>query len=424
MSKVIFFIRPMYGHVYPTIELVKELANRGEKIIYYTIETFQRVLESAGAHCRFYPDSGARLKIGPGIEPRENDTAATLEGQLEKIFFKLSDHLEDVINQEKELAEEIAAEKPDYIVYDYINAFWGKMLAQKLDLPAIASSSSFATCGKLVDVDPIGCIKYVLYMSPQDPFFQNDPSAVKGLIELISYKIERTYNIRNFNLLDFGNSELLNIVYTSRYFQPHGEIFADTFSFAGCSIGTGREDISFPYHIFEKKPLVFISLGTNFNRRADFYKECFEAFNHSDKQVVLSVGSKIDLAELGEIPGNFIIRRFVPQLEILKRAGLFITHGGLNSVSEGIYYEVPLIVFPQQGDQFSVAHQVNRLGAGICFEKPAVTGGELRSAAEEVCSNEKYRRNVKKIKDSFERAEGMKKVVDKIVALKEKTGIR
>ncbi|UCH94320.1 MAG: glycosyl transferase family 1 [Candidatus Aminicenantes bacterium] len=424
MSRVIFFIRPMYGHVYPTIELVKELARRGEKVIYYTIEEFQKIIESAGAACRFYADSGARLNIGAKIEVPGNETVNTLKGQVEKIFLKLSAHMEDVGNQEKELYAEIKAEKPDYIVYDYINAFWGKMLAQKLDVPAIASSSSFATCEELVDVDPVGCIKYVLYMSPHDPFFKNNPSMVKDLIDFISYRIESAYNIKNFNMLNFGNSQLLNIVYTSRYFQPYGEIFDHTFTFAGCSIGARPGDIDFPYEKLDKKPMIFISLGTNFNRRVDFYKECFEAFKTTDKQVVLSVGNRIDLAELGDIPGNFIIKRFVPQLEILKRAALFITHGGLNSVSEGIYYNVPLIVFPQQGDQFSVGHQVNRLGAGICFEKPGVTAGELRKAAEEIFSNEKFRENCRKIKESFEHAGGMKKVVDEIFKLKEKIGIQ
>lgn len=424
MSRVIFFIRPMYGHVYPTVELVKELVNRGEKIIYYTIEPFQKILENAGAACRFYADSGTRLKIGPELDLPENETANTIETQLEKVILKLSDHMEDVKIQEKELMEEIAAEKPDYIVYDYINAFWGKMLAQKLDIPAIDSCCSFATCEKLVDVDPIGCIKYILYMSPHDPFFEHDPSCVKELIDFISYRIETDYNIKNFNMLNFGNSKLLNISYTSRYFQPYGEIFDETFKFAGCSIGSRDENIDFPFDRLDKKPVIFISLGTNFNRRVDFYKQCFQAFKSDNRQVVLSTGSKIDLQELGDIPGNFTVRHFVPQLEILKRACLFITHGGLNSVSEGIYYNVPLIVFPQQGDQFSVAHQVNRLGAGICFEKQEVTAKELRESAEEIFAYEKFRQNCRVIKESFEQAGGMKMIVDEIFKLKEKINIQ
>ena len=53
-------------------------------------------------------------------------------------------------------------------------------------------------------------------------------------------------------------------------------------------------------------------------------------------RVVMSVGSRIDIASLGTIPGNFIVKAFVPQLQLLQRAALFITHGGMNSVNEGL----------------------------------------------------------------------------------------
>ena len=69
----------------------------------------------------------------------------------------------------------------------------------------------------------------------------------------------------------------------------------------------------------------------------------------------MSIGSKIDPASLGVIPNNFIVRPHVPQLEVLRRADLFITHGGMNSVSEGCWYGVQMIVLPQVGDQVVIA---------------------------------------------------------------------
>ncbi len=60
-----------------------------------------------------------------------------------------------------------------------------------------------------------------------------------------------------------------------------------------------------------------------------------------------SVGTQTQIAELGDTPTNFIVRNYEPQLEVLQHAKLFITHGGMNSTSEGLYYGVPLIVLPQ-----------------------------------------------------------------------------
>lgn len=433
MSKVIFFVRPMHGHVNPTLELVSELARRGEDILYYTTGKFQEKIEPTGAACRIYPESGKRLKSGPDpgtVDPAESPGQGenpgkntSFEEKVKIICTKLATHLEDVKIQDQDLYEQVKAENPDYIIYDYLEAFWGKMLARKLGVPALASIPSFALCDKLVEKDPEGSIKYILQMNPHEPPFSNQSIGLRDLIDFISARMSSTFQIKDFDMLNYGNSELLNIVYNSRYFQPYGEVFDDTFLFVGCRFDTGSGTADFPYERLGEKPIIFISLGTNFNRREDFYKECIKAFAGIDKQVVLAAGTRIDTAGLGKIPGNFIVRDFVPQLEILKRSGLFITHGGLNSVKEGIYFNVPLIVFPQHGDQFAVAHQVNRLGAGICFENSNLTAPELRKAADKVYANEIFRQNIEKIKESFEKAGGAKRAADEIFKLKEKIGI-
>jgi len=408
----------MHGHVNPTLELVKELVRRGEEVIYYSTETFQKKIEAAGARCRLYADSGKRLQAGPnpGTDEIPGDS---LEHRLGRVLGVISAHMEDVKIQEQDLYEEVKAEKPGYIIYDYVDAFWGKMLAKKLGVPAVASIPSFALCSQLVEIDPEGSLKYILQISPQDPILKSGTIKVKELIAFISYRISTKYNIKNFNMMNYGSSELLNIVYTSRLFQPYGEVFDETFHFIGPCIAEGQETADFPYEKLSKEPLIYISLGTNYNQRIDFYQQCMQAFKGIDRQVVLSVGSRIDIKALGHIPDNFILRSYVPQLEILKHSGLFITHGGLNSVREGIYYETPLLVFPQQGDQFAVGHQVDRLGAGICFEHPGIGSAELRKAAHQVYSDETFRQNCKKIKESFLQAGGPKRAVDEIFKLKE-----
>lgn len=415
----------MHGHVNPNLELVSQLVRRGEEVIFYTTGAFQEKIRSTGAVCRFYADSASRLNFGmepnpaAGKSPREN----SLEKQIENVFGNFIPRLEDIKTQEQDLYQEIKAEKPDYVVYDYVDVFWGKILAQKLGVPAIASVPSFATCQQLVEKDPTGVIKYILQMSPLEPPFKNNVIDLKDFINFISNRIASMYNLKSFDILNYGNSDLLNIVHNSRYFQPGGDVFAETFKFIGCSTDSREEAVDFPFEKVDKRPLIYICLGTVFNRCIDFYRKCFKAFAGTGNQVILSVGNRVDLAELGNIPDNFIVRNYVPQLEILKRANLFITHGGLNSAKEGIFHTVPLMVFPQNGDQFAVAHQVNRLGAGIGFENSDLTPGELRKAAEEASANETFHQNSRKIKESFEKAGGAKRAVDEIFKLKEKIGI-
>jgi hypothetical protein len=68
-----------------------------------------------------------------------------------------------------------------------------------------------------------------------------------------------------------------------------------------------------------------------FTNHLAFFRACVEAFAESRYQVVMSIGNNVSLDDPGPIPANFIARKFVPQLEILQRANLFITHGGMNS---------------------------------------------------------------------------------------------
>src|ERR1019366_8543763 len=69
-------------------------------------------------------------------------------------------------------------------------------------------------------------------------------------------------------------------------------------------------------------------------------------FGGAEYRVMMATG-KVDRAALGAAPENFELREFVPQLQVLSQASLFVTHGGMNSVSEALWHEVPLLVFPQ-----------------------------------------------------------------------------
>ena len=68
-------------------------------------------------------------------------------------------------------------------------------------------------------------------------------------------------------------------------------------------------------------------MGTVFNQQMDFYYICFEAFKNFPATIILSVGKHIDINQLKNIPSNFKVYNYVPQLEVLKQANLFITHG-------------------------------------------------------------------------------------------------
>ncbi len=215
-----------------------------------------------------------------------------------------------------------------------------------------------------------------------------------------------------------GGTGTINIVYTSKYLQICGESFDESYKFIGPSIADRKEDMFLSLETNDKKKVIYISLGTIFNNSIEFYENCFKAFDNMDVKIIMSIGKNIDVNTFKSIPSNFVVRNYVSQLEILKQADVFITHGGMNSTNEGLYYDVPLILIPQFADQPFVAKRVAELGAGIIIEKDKVTPEILKQSVVKILSDNNFRINSEKIGKSLREAGGYKKAIDEILNLK------
>ncbi|WP_430191030.1 nucleotide disphospho-sugar-binding domain-containing protein [Peribacillus frigoritolerans] len=133
-----------------------------------------------------------------------------------------------------------------------------------------------------------------------------------------------------------------------------------------------------------------------------------------DVKVVLNIGRKLTVEQLGNVPDNFIIRNYVPQLDVLRQTDVFISHCGMNSTSESLYFEVPLVMLPMTNDQPIVAQRVKELGAGVILDIQQLTVENLKQAVSEVFQNPIYKENAKKISRSFRDAGGYLKAADEV----------
>jgi MGT family glycosyltransferase len=390
MATIVFFSQPYYGHTHPTLPVVTELVRRGERVIYYSLEDFQPVIEQTGALFRSY---------GKAF-PFEHEEA--YDNQF--IFYVRFLEVSQLVLEH--LLPAIRADSPDAIMYDQL-CVWGPALAQLLDIPAISYMTMFVITPWLVISDPAQLRNRLL------------SEHLVRRIRALTKKISATYGVRRPSLFEMANNPgQLNIVFTSRYFQPRGDTFNETYTFVGSSIVRRADTPAFPYEVLDKeRPLLYISLGTVYNTQQDFYRCCFAAFAGSRYQVVLSVGRKTPISSLGAIPANFIVREYVPQLDILQRAALFISHGGMNSVSEALYYGMPLVVIPQSADQPWVAKRVVQLGAGRMIRRTHVSASRLRSVTEEVLADEIYAQMSKRIGETLREAGGPKRAADAIQQL-------
>jgi zeaxanthin glucosyltransferase len=108
-------------------------------------------------------------------------------------------------------------------------------------------------------------------------------------------------------------------------------------------------------------------------------------------QVVLSVGRNINPGELGPFPSNAIVVSIAPQIELLKRAALCITHAGLNTTLEALAEGVPMVAIPVGYDQPGVAARIAYHGVGEFVELGNLTVRHLSELIVKVTANPSYR---------------------------------
>ncbi|HTK07860.1 MAG TPA: macrolide family glycosyltransferase [Ktedonobacteraceae bacterium] len=384
MTTYVFLPPPGSGHVNPTLALATTLVQRGQEVTYYLPEPFREAVQATGALFRPY-DSKLMKNLHPTVMVEE---------------------CRHVLGQ---VLDRIAAEKPDVIVYEpYL---WARIVIEVLEVPAVAMHSSYA-------------------INEHFNLFSQSDQHVPGMREIWARikvglaEVCATYHVAPFDLQSaLLQVELLNIVFLPKIFQPRANTFDERYLFVGPSILPRTRFIDFPLdRLDESRPLLYISLGTVWNDRLAFFQQCFEAFGASEYQVVLSHGRRVAPAALGPIPSNFLICADAPQLALLARARVFVTHGGMNSIMESLFYGVPLVVLPQMGDQFLTAQNVTERGLGITLDQETVNATTLRETVERVAREPNWRSAALQMQRIVREAGGYQRATDAILQFAEAHG--
>ncbi|MCJ8014756.1 glycosyltransferase [Paenibacillus sp. KQZ6P-2] len=391
MARVLFINGGSEGHINPTIGIVQELISRGEEVVFFCIEAFRERIEKTGATVRTFDD--------------QKFIKAFISGGRDYLLERINGLLLTADIVIPSVLEQIKGEHFDYIIHDSMFGC-GRLLAQILKLPAINSCTSFAQ-------------SKVSFNHMLGEFFTKTPTEIVKPIHdkyrILTAMVKEKYDVEIHSPYEvFCNPAPLTIVYTTREFQPDGEAFDQTYKFVGPSISSRSTQENFDFTTIKGKNPIYISLGTVFNQAIDFYKLCFEALGNTDHTIVMSIGNRTQITDLGEIPNNFIVKNYVPQTEVLQYTKLFITHGGMNSTHEGLYYGVPLIVIPQSADQPIIEGQVANIGAGIQLQMQNLTADQLREAVRHVLSHSSFKKAASTMGESFRKSGGYHQAADEI----------
>ena len=386
MSKIVFFCIPAHGHTNPTLGVVRELVSRGHQVWYYSYNMMREKIKSTGATFVSCDDYDMELKLSAKDSTRIG----------KDIAFSTKILVDTTLALDDKVCNEMAELKPNCIVADSM-ALWGKVIAHKLNIPFVSSTTTFAfnQHSSKVMKQGLGDLFKMLFSIPKTN------KQVKRLQD-------KGYPVKNILDIIGSDDNTHTIVYTSPEFQPCSETFSEKYAFVGPSIRPATDK-------FEKKKdkLIYISMGTVNNDMMPFYKRCISAFADTDYQVIMSVGNLVPIEEFGLLPANISVFSQVDQIAVLQQADAFISHCGMNSVSESLYFGVPLIMLPQTAEQKGVAERVYQLGAGIKLHKSDASS--ILDAINNIFADDTYRQKAITLANGFKNCSGAKGAADKII---------
>jgi zeaxanthin glucosyltransferase len=176
--------------------------------------------------------------------------------------------------------------------------------------------------------------------------------------------------------------------------------------------GNGRPDVDFPWDQLTGEPIVYASMGTIQNGNAEVFRTMAAAVAQNDAQLVISIGNVLRSAQIGPVPRNAIVVNHAPQLELLKKASVCITHAGFNTVLEALTQGVPQVAIPVTHDQPGVAARIAAHQTGVITSLEELTVSHLATLVNEVLNNTVYRDNARKFQQTIAKTNGLSRATD------------
>lgn len=299
-------------------------------------------------------------------------------------YFQFSEILVDIsVELFDFLDSEVAKRSPQFIIYSHL-AFWGKLLSLRYHLPSISLFSTFVLDAKIM----LPFFKEAFLRTNNDS--EADLAPLKHMAKL--KKVLSVYDLHTkVNPWEvYMNKGDLNLVFIIPPFQPNQELFDGSFKFVNYP--------RFGAPVEHLRDYIYVSMGTVLNNQRQFYKMAVKAFAQINEHVIFSTGSKSILKDIPECPSNVNITNFVNQKEMLPRAKLFVSRGGMASVHEAIYSQTPIIVISGMPEQFITGNRVQELGIGLHLSMTDVTIQSLRESIFNVLEkSDLYIANLKKL---------------------------
>jgi zeaxanthin glucosyltransferase len=406
--KIGFVSMPLAGHLNPMTALARKLQSRGHEIVFIGVPDAGPYVRAAGLpfvpYCEeeFPEGSGAKALAAVSKVHGPEVTRLSIQGVGRGLFQAASKHLPG----------KLAETGVEALVLDTIHMY--------LEVVPMSLGMPYVHAWAILNIDFSGATPPSVVPGSYD----NTPGARQRNLDALKksdnaffgivQELAAPYAERAGLKIDWSDppptfSKLAIVSQTPKEFDLPGIPWPPHFHHAGPFFDdAGREPIPFPWEELDGKPLVYASLGTLVNGMENIYKAILGAVGKLPHiQVVLAKGSNIELAELGQIPSNVIVVEKAPQIELLKRAALCITHAGLNTALESLAHGVPMVAIPIAYDQFGVAVRIVYHGVGESLAVDDLSVDGLHALIQRVLNTPSYGEKAQYFKNIIAQRRGL-----------------
>lgn len=388
MARFGAFCFPGTGHLNPMTALAHSLQRRGHKVVIFGIADTEAAVRSAGIG---FHQIGAQ-DYPLGTRKKLDEHMAQLKGvaALRFTLLRIRASMQMIF---RDGPEAVRTASMDALLVD--EAEFAGNVAELLGLPWI----SLALVPPLLADDRFPPF-WLGWAAGQDRFSRLRNRLASHLLLSMASPIFREENRqrRAWGLTPHARAEdaLSTLAQITQMpealeFQVQGEKPAGLYYTGPFLHPEQRPAIDFPWERLDGRPLIYASLGTLQNGSEAIFRMIAEACDGLHAQLVISLGGGLDPAALGELAGDPLVVRFAPQLDLLKRAALVITHAGLNTVLEALSEGVPMVAVPLGNDQPGVAARLKARGACMVVPRYRLSSPRLRAAVAAVLHDAKYR---------------------------------
>ena len=331
--------------------MAQELVSRGHDVVFIGYEVQRKRFEGKGMEFVALRRSGQFDIYGAG------DPAERIAGLMANVW-ACPEHLDDV-------PDAVAATSADVLVVDF--SMHGA-LASAIELPMPVAVLAHSSIAGLVPPpeSPIGAARLTATNRLREgaglPALARLNEAWTGYLTLVT----------TIPALDPAAAGADSCVH---YIGPVFETFPD-------------ERWDSPWDADDDRPMVLVSFTTTgLWDQSGRIRNTLEALAGEPVRVLVSASQPMDL---GPVPDNAAIRRFVPHALVLPSAAVTVTHAGHGTVAASLAHGVPLVALPNPvADQPFLAATIQQLGAGLALDGESGPAA-IRTAVQEVMGQPSY----------------------------------